>query len=96
MDLIAFIGLTIFGLWAGTVVARKAEAKKPLAGGQIGRLMHYLAAAVASVLPLVLITTAVILRWPFGQSALMCGSLFLLQFVLLMMYAAGARGAKQT
>jgi hypothetical protein len=95
------LALTIlaFGLWAGRVVAQKAEAKKPITGGPIAKGAHYLAASIATVLPLTLCSTLFLMQLGRWQALGICVGLFALQFLLLGITALSARssaGASKT
>ncbi|MBX3066793.1 MAG: hypothetical protein U0528_15760 [Anaerolineae bacterium] len=87
-------GLILFALYAGRVVARKSEAKKPVEGGSVANAAHYAAAAIASVLPLTLCSTIFVLQFGRWQSVGICAGLFALEFLLLGIVAISARSSR--
>lgn len=68
-------------------VARKSAQKKPIQGGALSKLLHYLA-AVAIVAPaLIVLVGSFVYRLPFIQSAGLCLGSLALGFVLLVFMA---------
>ena len=90
-NLIIVLALVVFGLYAGRIVARKSEAKKPVPNNPVSKAAHYLAAGVASVLPLTLCATLFVLQLGRFQAVGVCASLFILEFVLLAIVAWSSR-----
>jgi uncharacterized membrane protein len=90
-NVIVVLALIGFGLYAGRIVAQKSEAKKPVSNNPIAKTAHYLAAGIASVLPLTLCATLFVLQLGRFQAVGVCASLFILEFVLLAIVAASSR-----
>lgn len=93
-NIILALAILAFGLWAGRVVAQKAEAKKPVNGGPLAKLSHYLAATIATILPLTLCSTLFVMQLGRWQAVGICAGLFALQFLLLGITAISARASK--
>lgn len=90
-NIIIVLALIGFGLYAGRIVAQKSEAKKPVANNPVAKAAHYLAAGVASVLPLTLCATLFVLQLGRFQAVGVCAGLFIFEFVLLAIVAASSR-----
>ena len=90
-NVIVVLALIGFGLYAGRIVARKSEAKKPVANHPVAKTAHYLAAGVASVLPLTLCATIFVLQLGRVQALGVCATLFIAEFALLAIVAASSR-----
>ncbi|MEP7289956.1 MAG: hypothetical protein ABI947_29775 [Chloroflexota bacterium] len=87
----------VIGLTLGIFVARRSEAEKPIKGGTLAKVFHFLGAtAFMFTAPTVLIC-AVILRYPLlrnvliGVGSLACAAIFLLIYAYF-----EARAAKFT
>src|SRR5712671_5185887 len=78
----------IFGLVLGYFVARKSAAEKPIRGGTLGSIFHYLgASAFVSVAPTVLIA-AVIYRLGFARDLILAFGMLAVSAVCLLIHAA--------
>jgi type IV secretory pathway VirB2 component (pilin) len=68
-------------------VARKSDLKKPILGGPIAKVLHYLA-AVAIVAPgIVLLTGTLLFKLTFGEAVGLCLGSLGVGFVLLVLLA---------
>jgi len=84
---IAVIVGGVLGLLTGIFVARKSAAEKPIRGGALASLFHYLgASASVAVLPTILIGTFVY-RLGFGRNILLAVGMLAVAAVCLLLYA---------
>jgi hypothetical protein len=79
--------IAAFALYAGTFVARKSAAKKPIHGGPLATAFHYLGVTIGVAISPTLLVAAFVFRLPFIQYSGVCIGLFALEFVMLMLYA---------
>src|SRR5260221_5549540 len=78
----------VIGLILGYFVARKSAAEKPIRGGTLASIFHYLgASAFVSVAPTVLIA-AVIYRLGFTRDLILAIRLFAISAACLLIHAA--------
>ncbi len=78
----------VIGLILGYFVARKSAAEKPIRGGTLASIFHYLgASAFVSVAPTVLIA-AVIYRLGFARDLILVFGLLAISAVCLLIHAA--------
>ena len=78
----------VIGLILGYFVARKSAAEKPIRGGMLASLFHYLgASAFVSVAPTVLIA-AVIYRLGFARDLILAIGMLAISAVCLLIHAA--------
>ena len=78
----------VIGLILGYFVARKSAAEKPIRGGTVANIFHYLgAAAFVSVAPTVLIA-AMIFRLGFARDLILAIGLLAISAVCLLIHAA--------
>jgi len=71
----------------GIFVARKAEQKKPIAGGGLARVLHYLGTVAVVTPPPTLLLGAFGFRIQFGEAAGICVGSLALGFGLLVIFA---------
>ncbi len=75
------------GIVLGFFVARRSASTKPIQGGALAHIFHYLGAVGAVAPAPIVLVGAIVYKLPFGQSAgLCCGSLAL-GFVMLLFFA---------
>jgi len=91
---LVLIAIPLFALWAGGVVARKSVRELQVKPGA-ATVFHYLAACVASIIPLLILTTSFVFRTVFSETAAICVGLFAIEFGFLALYAVFQR-AKAT
>src|SRR5258705_7391198 len=81
------IGLTV-GLIFGVFVARKSAAEKPIKGGPLGQVLHYLGAALfVSTAPMVLVA-GIVYHYPLLSNLLLALGMLASSAVFLLLYAA--------
>jgi hypothetical protein len=85
-----------FAAVVGFFVARKSAARKPVQGGPLAHVFHYLG-AVATVAPApIILVGAFAFRLSFGESAALCLGTLSMAFILLIGFAAlEVRGRQQ-
>lgn len=91
---LVLIALPLFALWAGSVVARKSAREAQVKSGAAS-VFHYLAACIATIIPLSILSASFVFRTVFAQTAVICLGLFAVEFGLLAIYAVFQR-AKST
>jgi uncharacterized membrane protein len=75
------------GIVMGFFVARRSASTKPIQGGALAHILHYLGAVCAVAPAPIVLVGAILYKLPFAQSAgLCCGSLAL-GFVMLLFFA---------
>lgn len=83
-----------FGLIAGFFVARASEEREAIEGGQVARLLNYLASCVLiSITPSALLSL-IVLEVPLLQVILLITSMIVLGVLLLMPFAALEKPAR--
>jgi hypothetical protein len=68
-DLIAIIGLVIFGLVFGTFTARSSNKREKIRGGQVAEICNYLACSIMSALTPTILTMVFIIHPTWQQIA---------------------------
>jgi hypothetical protein len=73
-------------LWFGTYVARKSAAKKPIKGGPLSSVFHYLGASATVAPGMMLLLGSIVFGLQFSQSLGLCLGCFALAGVFLILH----------